>query len=709
MPARSTMSQGEHPGMVCRDTVIEHMKTILVVAPHPELADAMRTGLNPEQYRIVHRANPEEAEPMLAHGLADVCVLDLELTGVQGIWVVEKLQRRAPRCPIVVYTGARAGDWEEEAYLKGVRHVLTKPFRARLLDTVLEGLLSKAAALAASPTTRQFDTAFFGSQSTPHTTNVTHSMSATPANSLQNLGVLRDFSAILTHSLNAEALLKQFLLMIRELTGVNRAAIFLRSPSPALLGGSPADDAAHLGAACAIGLASHLLQNVRLSFNSGIAGQVSRLGRILRRNSAEAADLETQREFELLGAQVAIPLLDRERVLGVAVFDTRVTGEPLVNAELEMIFHLLEQVGLAVKNIWLHDQVASNHSMLTDVMRELSSACVVVSRDLTVLHANRMARKYFGQTGSRAGELDFSDIPPALGSKVFQVLKTGSALAPFRYTPENEPGTVYHVTISPVHHADSTVPASALLIVEDRTQTEQLQRLEIEAKNLRLVRSMAERLAAEIGNAMVPIAVHQQLISERFKDPEFRVALDKALAEGVKRVDRLVHQMRYLAGNVASSGEAISVGTLVEEAFLEAKKYLTGKSGKLNNECRDQPTVVSGDRSALKHALSEIILNALQSNPTSPQVAVRCVDGGGGASSVNIEVLDNGPGFTQEAQKEASTPFFTTRIPGVGLGLAVTRKIVETHHGKLEIPPPQPGQPGVVRVSLPSEMPASRH
>jgi signal transduction histidine kinase/CheY-like chemotaxis protein len=708
MPACSIMPQGGECGTVSPGRVTEQMKTILVVAPHPELADAMRAGLNPEQYRTIHRANPEEAEPMLAHGLADVCVLDMELTGVQGIWVVEKLQRRAPRCPILVYTGARAVDWEEEAYLKGVRHVLTKPFRARLLETVLEGLLSRSQATAPTPAPRQFDTTFFGSQSGLATTNVTHSMSATPANNLQNLGVLRDFSAILTHSLNAEALLRQFLLMIRELTGVNRAAIFLRSPSPALLGGNPAEDSTHLGAACAIGLASHLLQNVRLSFNSGIAGQVSRLGRILRRSSAEAADLETQREFELLGAQVAIPLLDRERVLGVAVFDTRVTGEPLVNAELEMIFHLLEQVGLAVKNIWLHDQVASNHSMLSDVMRELSSACVVVSRDLTVLHANRMARKYFGQTGGRAGELDFSDIPPALGSKVFQVLKTGSALAPFRYTPENEPGTVYQVTISPVHHSDSAVPASALLIVEDRTQTEQLQRLEVEAKNLRLVRSMAERLAAEIGNAMVPIAVHQQLIAERFKDPEFRAALDKALAEGVKRVDRLVHQMRYLAGNVASSGEAISVGTLVEEAFQEAKKYLTGKSGKLNNECREQPVVVSGDRSALKHALSEVILNALQSNPASPQVAVRCVDAGMG-SAVNIEVSDNGPGFTPEAQKEASTPFFTTRIPGVGLGLAVTRKIVETHHGKLEIPPPQPGQPGIVRVSLPSEMVAAQH
>jgi len=109
------------------------MKTILVLAPHPELAEAMRAGLSPEQFRVVHRVSDEEAEPMLVHGLAQVCVLDLELSGVQGVWLIEKLRRRAPRCPIIVYAGERQADWEEEAYLNGVRHVLNKPFRARLL------------------------------------------------------------------------------------------------------------------------------------------------------------------------------------------------------------------------------------------------------------------------------------------------------------------------------------------------------------------------------------------------------------------------------------------------------------------------------------------------------------------------------------------------------------------------------------------------
>ena len=157
------------------------------------------------------------------------------------------------------------------------------------------------------------------------------------------------------------------------------------------------------------------------------------------------------------------------------------------------------------------------------------------------------------------------------------------------------------------------------------------------------------------------------------------------------------HELIKLAGG--------PLGSLIDDAYQEARKYQPGKTAKLNNEFRDKPAFVVGDRNALKHAFSEIILNALQSNPASPQVAVRTsgIVDPKGQHSVSIEVQDNGPGFTEETQREATTPFFTTRIPGVGLGLAVSRKIIETHHGKLEIPMPHTGQPGVVRVSLPSE------
>ena len=675
------------------------MKTILVLTPNPEFADTLRTGLNPEQFRVVHRVSLEEAEPLLAHGLTHACILDLDLSNVQGIWVVEKLRRRNPKCPLLVVTDSKQSEWEEEAYLKGVTHVLTKPVRVRMLTALLDRLFAEAAlsptppVVPSSPVQISSDTTQFFAQSP-----------AMLAGSSQTTEVLRDFSSILTHSLDSAALLKQFLLLLRKLVSVNRAVIFLRQPIAEAGGVTAPEESRRLRAASAIGLSSGLLEHFELSFDAGIGGQLFRHGRILRRNSDEARnDLEAQKEFELLGAQVAVPILDRETVIGVAVFDGRVTGEPLVNTELELIFHLLEQAGLAIRNIWLHDQVAANNEMMAGVLRELSSACVVVSRDLKILHANKMARKYFAKSGRGGGDLEFPDLPQWVAAKVYQVLRTGAAIAPFKFEPADVPGTVYNVSIVPFQRQHDGPPALALVIVEDLTQNEQLRRLEIEAANLRLVKTMADRLAHEVGNAMVPLSTHQQLLADKYRDAEFRASLDSALADGVKRVTRLVNQMRFLARDALATQEAFPVAPLIEEAYQDARKHQPVKAGQLKCESPSKPVVVTGDRAALKYALTEVLLNALQANPTDPKIGVRLhSEAAGEGSGLRIEVQDNGAGFTPEAMQRASAPFYTTRNVGLGLGLAVTRKIVETHRGKLEIIPPKSGQAGIVRISLPT-------
>jgi signal transduction histidine kinase len=250
------------------------------------------------------------------------------------------------------------------------------------------------------------------------------------------------------------------------------------------------------------------------------------------------------------------------------------------------------------------------------------------------------------------------------------------------------------------------MPVSALLTADDLTQTEQLQRLEVEAANLRLIKAMADRLAHEIGNAMVPLSTHQQLLGEKFKDKDFRESLDHALADGVKRVSRLINQMRFLARDGQLEPETFGVEKLVEEAYQEARKHQPAEGAQLQCETGGKkPIVITGDRAALKHALAEILLNALQANPKTPTIGVRLQTGTSrdGGKAVQIEVQDNGAGFTAEAAQKAPSPFFTTRNVGLGLGLTVSQKIIEIHRGKLEIVPPQTGQHGIVRVSLPME------
>ena len=679
------------------------MKTILVLSPHPDFAESIRSSLSAELYRVVHRMNVDEAEPLLMHGLAGVCIVDVDMMGVEAVWVIERLRRRDAKSPIIAYTSTTQAEWEEEAFLLGVTHILTKPVRERLLNSLLERLTAPANVLTVNRMTipPSNPSQFANTRSVMESAAQSRFASAS-----QTIDVLRDFSSILTHSLNAEAMLKQFLLFLREVLSVNRAAIFLNRPCAPLTEILSPEDSRRLRAAAAIGISSGLLEHFELSLDSGIGGQLYKLGRILRRDSDESRnDNEAQKEFELLGAQVAVPIPNRDTIVGVAVFDGRVTGEPLINVELELIFHLLDQVGLALRNIWLHDQLAGNHEMMTDVLRELSSACIVVGRDLKVLHANKAARRHFGRKNQRTGELEFSDLPQLLGAKIYQVLKTGAALEPFRFEPENSAGTVYNVSVVPFQRGNSTVPVSALLTADDLTQSEQLRKLEVETANLRLIKSMADRLAHEIGNAMVPLSTHQQLLSEKFNDKEFRLSLDQAMAEGVRRVSRLISQMRFLARDAYIEQEAFAVEKLVEEAYQEARKHQPADGAQLKCDNGGKPIVIRGDRPALKHALTEIMLNALQANPKAPAVGVRlrAESNGKSGQDLQIEVHDNGAGFTAEAAQKVPSPFFTTRNVGLGLGLTVSRKIIETHHGRLEIVPPQSGQSGVIRVSLPIE------
>jgi hypothetical protein len=148
-----------------------------------------------------------------------------------------------------------------------------------------------------------------------------------------------------------------------------------------------------------------------------------------------------QREFELLGGQVAIPIIDRQSMIGLVVLDDRVTGEPLSNGELELIFHLFEDVGLAIRNIWLHDQLEINHSLMANVLQELNNACVVVGQNLAILHANKMAKRYFKQSRKK-DEFEFSDLPEELGAKIYQVFQTGTALEPYDFKPDATRETV---------------------------------------------------------------------------------------------------------------------------------------------------------------------------------------------------------------------------------------------------------------------------
>ncbi len=668
------------------------MITILVLTKQESLSVAISSAVEARKYQFITKDDVWEAESLLSRGAIDVAIVDVELTDVKAIRLLQDLKRTAPSVPILVYTGSKQWEWEEDAYLIGVEHVLNKPVRSKLLNNLLERVAPKADAaedLSGRPSAHARPPA------------------ASAVDQPRALEALRNFSTILTHTLDPQALLKEFLLLLRQIVGVNRAMIFLRKPSTEWADDPSAEGERWMRCACAIGLEQTLLDHFALSISSGIGGFLYRQGRILRANGPEAAaQREILKEFQLLGVEIAIPVLDRESLIGVAVLDARLTGEPYSNEELALIFHMLEEVGLAIKNSWLHTHLRANHSMLVDILGQLGSGCMVIGHSMAIMHANAAAMQMFRLKGSEKRQLEFQDIPQELGSRIFAVIKTGLGIPPFKYTLPNRPRSTYQVSISPFQTPGEGSPVAALLVIEDITQMAHAQRLEIEASNLRLVKAMAEHLAHEIGNSLVPVSTHQQLLEERFEDADFRESLNSALEEGVRRISRLSNQMMFLARDRSDFRDNIQISELIEEAFQEANHHYPSKATQLRLEAAHATDIVAGDRKALKHALLEVLLNALQANPAKPDVSVRFAksDDAAGEAQLSIEVTDTGKGFSKEAHLKAATPFFSTRNVGLGLGLTVTRKIVEEHRGSLELGDPDSAEGrdrGVVKISLP--------
>ena len=104
------------------------------------------------------------------------------------------------------------------------------------------------------------------------------------------------------------------------------------------------------------------------------------------------------------------------------------------------------------------------------------------------------------------------------------------------------------------------------------------------------------------------------------------------------------------------------------------------------------------DAFQLKHAVLNLVLNALQATPQGGAIAIET---GGDDRALEIRVRDGGEGMSEGVLPRAFDAFFTTREGGTGLGLPIARRIVEAHGGTLDLQSRE-GEGTLATLSLPA-------
>lgn len=602
---------------------------------------------------------------------------------------VDAIREAAEGVPIVLLTNDPSAEVEQVAYASGAALVLRMPLNSAAFAAATRRLLAPGFAPIDPPLR-----AVVANHETP-----LHA----PA-----LEVLRDFSRVLGYSLDYKLFTQHFVLKLREVLSVNRIAIFLEAPAMGSPSQSPdARGKDRLSAVAAVGVSSDIIECIELSRRSGIGLQITRNAQIVRIDTdASAAWLadnpKIRREFEVLGCQIALPINDRERTLGIALIGGRLTGGPFNDGELQLVYRLLEELGLAIKNSWLHHQLSASHRLVSDVLSAITSGSLVVGADLTVLHANRAFLEFLRGGARLDAHVEFSELPPPLASALHDLSEKGVLAEPFFITSPHHAGLTYRVSLIPFPNPDRRLPQPALALVEDFTQILSAQRAEIETSNAKLIALIARRFAHEIRNSLVPLSTHHQLLDTDYANDDFRESLKSSLGRETARIQRFTEQMLFLSQPPYPADSLVPVLALLHEAFEHARRTLEVAC---ELECAgDIPeTTVRAHRASLLHAFEEVLLNALQEagerGPVRVLASLSTHDGK--PARVTLAFSDRGGGFTPDVAPHATEPFFTTRTTGVGLGLTVARRIVENHGGALEVRTRSEGDPTDVIIGLP--------
>lgn len=251
-------------------------------------------------------------------------------------------------------------------------------------------------------------------------------------------------------------------------------------------------------------------------------------------------------------------------------------------------------------------------------------------------------------------------------------------------------------------HVGSIVRIRDLGSLDQRGQEEQLRRKLLRSERLAMMGQMAAQMAHEIRNPLVSIGASlrellQDMETEQMKTADLKHELG-IVSEEVDRLDAILREYLALARHPSIHPTRIRLGIVLEDAVRIAQQNPGARNKSIEVNTRGDDEVLA-DADAMRQVYINLILNALDASPPHGTITCRTRVL---QDEVVTEITDTGRGLPDGVDLDTLfEPFYSTKTRGSGLGLAVSRKIVEDLGGRVTLAP-GPGNAGVTaRVTLP--------
>jgi C4-dicarboxylate-specific signal transduction histidine kinase len=182
---------------------------------------------------------------------------------------------------------------------------------------------------------------------------------------------------------------------------------------------------------------------------------------------------------------------------------------------------------------------------------------------------------------------------------------------------------------------------------------------------------------------------------------EVRQALNAIIRDG-NRAGDVVARVRALVKRVPPRRDPLDINDIIPEVVALTRSEIRRNGVSLQTQLATDLPIIQGDRVQLQQVLLNLIVNAVEAMAEVSERQLLIKTGINAQKDVIVELRDTGPGFKPDQLEHVFDAFYTTKLGGIGVGLAICRSIIEAHGGRISAAA-NPPRGAVLQFTLPAQ------
>ena len=439
----------------------------------------------------------------------------------------------------------------------------------------------------------------------------------------------------------------------------------------------------------------------KLEASSGIGGRLEG-GQVValddpltvRRFAADEVDYWRDR-----GVYYFVPCVSKQTTIAVLAIGRKDRSEPLSSEDTALLVAVAAQVGTALENGRLYqqvrhqaDEVERMRQFNENVLESLDEGLAVVGPDDRVVRWNRALETLCGLSREEAVGRTLAEVMPPT---VFDALRAARQESPEGAELYRVPLTMSHgrtdhgllanVAVVPLQgQLSPETDGGWILAFEDVTTRAHLEEQLQIADKMASIGLLAAGVAHEVNTPLTGISSYTQMLLER-ADPD---APDTKILEKIERqtfrAAKIVNGLLTLArgGHAVQERGPIDVNAVINDVLSLLEHQLKAVNIQVRRDLSPAAPIVAGVEHKLQQVFLNLFINARDAMPKGGWLSITTRTD---ADAVTVQVGDTGAGIPAEHLSRIYDPFFTTKSlgQGTGLGLSITYGIVREHDGSM--------------------------